>query len=92
MQIGIYAILDKVTNDIVGPLHTHKHHASAIRLFGDIAAQRGSQIAMHPGDYALIQLGTLSDKDEIWHINPRTETILEGSEWAANQTAGQTEQ
>lgn len=79
---GIYAILDHVSGDLVGGLHLHKHQATAVRFFGDIANMQNSQIAIHPNDFALVLLGTIDDQH---NITPARETVLEGATWAAAQ-------
>lgn len=79
---GIYAIRDIVAQMLTGGLYLHKHEASAIRFFGDVAADPQSLIGKHPEDFELIQLGYLSIKDE---IIPSTKTVLTGTVWKATQ-------
>lgn len=79
---GLYAIVDHVSQDILGILQIHKHEAAAIRMFTDIAAMPNSQVGLHPADYALVRMGWLNDD---LTIAPENTSILEGSVWAAAQ-------
>lgn len=79
---GIYAILDIVADAIVGILTIHRHDASAIRFFGDVAADSKSNVAQHPRDFNLIRLGYLSTDHR---VVPAFDTIITGAQWAAAQ-------
>lgn len=84
MRTGIYAIRDIKADDIIGGLHMHKHHAAAIRMFSDIAADEKTYISKHPEDYELLRLGYL-DLDGTPPIAPELQTIITGVQWAAMQ-------
>lgn len=79
---GLYAIVDKVAQDIAGPITFHKHPATAVRLFTDVISQEGTIVSKHPDDYELVRLGYLThDHDLI----PARETILTGAAWKASR-------
>lgn len=83
----IYAIYDRTSMDIIGPLQIHRHDTAAIRMFGDVASMENSGIARHPDDYALLCLGELhdaTDTDAVLIVAlVRARTVMEGSTWAA---------
>lgn len=80
----IYAIIDNKTDEIIGGLHIHKHHASAVRYFNDILSYKGSMPNMHPTDFDLWQLGTISELNELYHDK---ELVQSGSAWASLNAA-----
>lgn len=85
MDRQLYAIRDHKAGEIIGGAYAisiHRHDASAVRMFGDIATAQGSAIGQHPEDYALIRLGSLTDDD---HLVGQPETLLEGKLWKASQ-------
>lgn len=71
----IYAIRDRVANDLVGyyPLATFRTDAQAVRYFGDSIAMEKSALGAHPQDYELVKLGSLEDDGE---ITPCAPTII----------------
>lgn len=85
MKIGIYAIFDVVAQMIIGGLQLHRHHAAAIRMFGDVASAKDTAIAQHPKDFNLIFLGQLNDDNTIMAIVP-PEVVISGSAWLAAQS------
>lgn len=78
----IFAIYDHVADAIIGGLHLHRHQASAIRMFGDIATLPDSSIGLHPEDFDLLLLGVLNDDHTITACK---EIILAGAVWSAAQ-------
>lgn len=54
-------IIDKKAGDIIGPIIAHRSEQVAIRDFTDVVMTENSRLAMHPEDYALVQLGVLHD-------------------------------
>lgn len=78
----VFAIIDTVANDIVGPLWTMQHAAPAIRAFGDIATKPMTGIHEHPGDFQLVKLGHITDD---LRLLPDFEIILTGDTWLASQ-------
>lgn len=61
----VYAIIDSVTDQIVGGLQIHMNDAGAIRQLLDIA--RGdTMLNKHPLDYDLFRLGELSKDHQIF--------------------------
>lgn len=85
-MIGVYAVYDRVAQTILGGLHLHRHPASAVRMFSDVATAEGNMVHNHPADFDLVQLGNLDDDHTIPKLIPFVpNTILEGSAWAAMQ-------
>lgn len=84
-KTGIYAIYDKLAEDLIGGLHAHRAEPAAIRMFTDVAGMEGSRIGMHPNDYTFVRLGWLEHKDGQFTIVPDYAVVLEGSAWAAVQ-------
>lgn len=78
----IYAIYDNVAKAIVGMLTMHKHEASAIRMYADIASMPDSQLNKHPQDFDLVRLGYLRDHQL---LDPAFAVILKGSVYAATK-------
>lgn len=83
MQKGIYAILDKVAQDIIGVLITVRHEAVAIRTFSDAAHAQGSRIPIAPKEYELVRLGYLHDAT--MELIPDYAVIITGEQWLAAQ-------
>lgn len=86
MRTGIYAILDTAADMYIGGLHLHKHEASAVRMFNDIAMLPDTIIGKHPEDFELIQLGHLEDdnKMSVEHM-----LVLTGKQWQQLQKVNQ---
>lgn len=63
----IYAIRDRIANDLAGyyPLVVFRTDAQAVRYFADSINAENSAIRAHPHDYELIKCGGLSDAGEI---------------------------
>lgn len=78
---GIYAIYDKVADDL-GPLTTHRHVASAIRMFSDVATNQQTMVGQHPHDYELRCLGYINSDHQ---IEPANDVVLTGENWVAAQ-------
>lgn len=72
----LYAIIDSVTNSIIGGIQIHLNDASAIRTLYDVAAG-DTMINKHPLDFDLYMLGALSE-DHTLHSN--VTRILTGSQ------------
>lgn len=86
MATTIYAIYDNVADQLVGGLQLHKHVASAVRAFSDIASDPQTLINRHPDDYDLIQLGFITPDNQ---IKPEYQIVMRGAAWAAAQTPAQ---
>lgn len=54
----LYAIIDNVTNEILGGIQIHKNDQSAIRTLYDIAT-RDTMVNKHPADFDLWLLGAI---------------------------------
>lgn len=69
MNKGIYAIRDRLANDLVGMqmylLMIFTNDQTAARYFADAINDNTSILNKHPGDYELISLGTVSQGGEI---------------------------
>lgn len=76
----IYAIYDTVAKSITGGLYLHKHEASAVRFYADVASDPNTMIAKHPQDFDLIRLGYIKDHKA---LDGDYAIILKGSVWAA---------
>lgn len=60
----LYAVIDSVTNQIIGGIQLHLNHASAIRAIRDIAL--GDTIVQrHPLDFDLYHVGSLTRDNRI---------------------------
>lgn len=75
---GIYGILDKLAQEIIGGLQLHYHEAPAIRAFDDIGRMPDSMIGRHPQDFDLIRLGWLTLEST---IEPEYKVVLSGTQW-----------
>lgn len=77
---GLYAIIDTITNTIVGGIQLHMNTASAIRTLADIATA-DTNVNKHPLDFQLRLLGTITEDH---HISPELgDIILVGEQIAA---------
>lgn len=56
----IYAIFDKVAEQMFGPMVVLPNDGAARRVFQDALFGEGSTMAPHPGDYALYHIGTIN--------------------------------
>lgn len=77
MQRKLYAIYDKVAEDIAGQPVLFKADAPAIRFFEDVY-NNNQQISQHPADYSLICIATIGETLETEAHNP-PQIVLEGS-------------
>lgn len=82
MKIGIYAILDKKAEALVGGLQLHRALASAVRSFTDIALDPKTMINRHPEDFELIELGFITDDNQIVPAEGYN-VVITGAAWAA---------
>lgn len=78
----LYAVLDTVADLIIGGIQIHRHEASAIRTFGDVATMPNSVVAAHPGDFILVRLGHLDDSNM---LVPDHSVVMTGAQWLATQ-------
>lgn len=86
-RVGIYAIVDTLADHMIGAgngLTTHRHDATAIRMFSDIALSQGNMVNMHPEDFVLIQLGFLNEDNQLEPL-PENRVVLTGAAWKAAQ-------
>lgn len=96
MDRKLYAIVDTLAQDIVGPVITCRNEAEAVRLFTDLLAQQGTSINLHPKDHALVWLGdttaTLPERDgeKPYPIIDRVglRVVMDGSLWLATTSNG----
>lgn len=81
---GIYAVRDLVSENIVSGLIMEGTDAPAIRSFHDALAQPGSQLASHPKDYVLLDLGEIDlETGVIIGVTPII--IATGASWLESQ-------
>lgn len=79
----LVAIIDIMAEDIT-PLHCiwiHRHLATAIRMYHDIANDPQTQVHQHIDHYDLVQLGTLN---ELNRITPTYALLLSGKTYQAS--------
>lgn len=84
-KAGLYAIMDTMAQDILGSTNAitiHKHEATAVRFFSDIAGTPGTLVNQHPEDCQLVRLAWLTDDNTIL---PDAAVILTGAQWKAAQ-------
>lgn len=81
---NIYAIVDTVADDIVGPTYLYGHDAPATRMFTDIAADKQTFISKHPSHYELVCLGHI---DENAKLVANFRVVITGAAWADAQEA-----
>lgn len=86
----IYAIYDKVAEDISGPAITCRNEAEAVRLFTELLNRKDSTIGAHPKDHDLIWLGDIISKhtEGVQLDAARGESgqiVMSGETWAALQ-------
>lgn len=63
----VYAIRDRIANDLVGyyPLVVFRTDQQAIRYFADSIVQEKSALGAHPNDYELINIADIDDTGNI---------------------------
>lgn len=62
MVLKAFAILDTKANAFMPPFFMPAV-GMATRAFGDLARDKDSQVAKHPGDYRLAEIGTFDDNN-----------------------------
>lgn len=66
MKLAIYAIIDIVSDSIIGTiLPMHKHPAAAVRQFIDLLKDPNTQVGQHPEDHQLVCLGYINDEHNV---------------------------
>lgn len=88
----VYAIRDRVANDLVGyyPLTVFRTDSQAVRYFGDSIAQEKSALGAHPHDYELLKLAHINDDGKITALdNPQI--IITGTALVAAAAPDQTD-
>lgn len=60
LEKRIYAIFDKVAEQMIGPMVVLPNDPAARRMFQDALLGEGSNLATHPADYSLFFLGTVN--------------------------------
>lgn len=83
MERKIYAIRDRIAQDLVGHsmyvLMVFRTDAEATRYFADAILDPKSILAKHPGDYELIHLGDLTPEGYILETVTTANIIITGS-------------
>lgn len=85
----VYAILDTVSDMILGGLHLFPHDAPAIRFFGDLCGDPQTQLGRHPKDHALVNMGYLTDENQM--VGIERVVIITGDAWLATQAPASSE-
>lgn len=84
-KTNLYQAYDKVAQLTFGPIIAQKRDAAAVRIFTDALSNAKTDLAQHPGDYELLQLGEQDEETgQIEAIAPRV--VATGAQWAAAQT------
>lgn len=83
----LYALYDLKVGAVVGGLHLFRHHAAAIRFFGDLAADGRSTLSLHVDDFHLVCLGEFDDELPLITPMVHPELVLTGAQWAASQSS-----
>jgi hypothetical protein len=86
MQQIVAALVDTMTDEVIGNLLLFKHDAVAVRFFGDVCNAEGSRVAMHLNDHELRQLAILNDD---LTLTPQARVIITGAQWLAAQPKAQ---
>lgn len=76
----IYAVYDKVAQEIVGGLMAFTHDAPVIRIFVDGLADPSTSLNKHPEDFELVSLGTLTGLDVSGYLGGYR-VVLTGTAW-----------
>ena len=88
MNKTIYAIRDRVANDLIGNqmylLMIFRTDAQAVRYFADAVLDDKSILNKHPTDYELLALGTISEGGDITSDTPRV--VITGDTLVATQS------
>lgn len=91
VQLHLYAIVDTLAKDLVGGISAvtaHKHEATAMRFFSDMATAQGSAIPAHADDFEFVRLGYLTvHTDGTISIEPDPRIAITGRQWLDNYLA-----
>lgn len=81
----VVAIIDKLANDIAGPLMLFRHPAPALRMWDDIANDQdpNNKVRKHLTDYEMKVIGHMDD--ETLTITPTDHLLMNGELWLAQQ-------
>lgn len=83
----IYAVWDKIAQDLTGGLMVFTHDAPVIRIFTDGLADASTMLNKHPQDYDLVCLGEVDTQDGecvLFGMN-KPRVVLSGATWAEMQ-------
>lgn len=78
----IVGVIDNRAKDLIPQtvLWLHRHPATAIRMYTDLASDPKSPIHLHVEDYDLVQLGTIDDD---FNLKAGYERLITGKHYAA---------
>lgn len=92
----VYAVYDRVSQDVTGGLMVFSHDAPAIRIFVDALSDANTILAKHPADFDLVCVGELvvpgDEGDAADYVNAKnvpalftsgTRVVLSGAAWLA---------
>jgi len=80
---ALFVIFDKVADTFLGHIIIERHPAPACRLFNQLLADKNSQLAQHPADFELVQIGFIEDSGQLLPIEPMV--ITSGTAWLSSQ-------
>lgn len=83
---NIYAIIDKIAEDIFGQTFEAQNDTAAIRFYCDIGNDPNSIIGRHAADFDLVRLGQVQIDKTVQLDVTHPETVLTGEQFAAMLT------
>lgn len=78
----LYVVRDVKAQDVGDQVMVCKADAVAVRAFSDALSNPQSFMAKHPGDYELLEVGSLSEDGVIEGL-PSPRVVLTGAAWKA---------
>lgn len=89
MPKQIYAVYDRVAQDITGGLMVFTHDAPAVRIFVDALGDESTILNKHPNDFELVCLGEFDNPDGRIELTGYLQhrSVLTGEAWKAGQQA-----
>lgn len=85
MRQGVYAVRDVLAMAYIGGLQLFAHDAVAVRMFGDIAADKASVIGAHVEDHELHKVGEFDTVLGMVIIPEEPQVVITGAAWLAAQ-------
>lgn len=80
----LYGVLDLKAESLVGGIIMERSDPPAIRAFHDaLDPKTNSLLSVHPADFSLMCLGTMSETGEIYTNPEGPKVVATGAQWAA---------